>query len=257
MTGNRDIIAIGDQERIRRTPDGHLIYAIGDIHGRADLLDDLLARIANDAERASDARHKTLVFLGDYIDRGPDSARVIETLLFGLPDGFDARFLKGNHEAMLLDFLDDAARLMLWAHNGGEATLASYGVEICETDMASDLAEGLRRRFAKALPRAHRVFFEHLELMIEFGDYLFVHAGIRPGRPLDKQDPYDLMWIREEFGSHREDFGRLVVHGHTSGPEPIIRPNRICIDTHAWFSGRLTALRLHGSGRELLWTSPG
>jgi len=256
MTGNRDIIAAGDQDRIWRAPDSHLIYAIGDIHGRADLLDDLLARIADDAERASEVRHRTLIFLGDYIDRGPDSARVIETLLFGLPDGFDARFLKGNHEAMLLGFLDGDANLMLWLQNGGDATLASYGIEISELDIGSEHADKLRQEFSEALPRAHRVFFGHLELMIELGDYLFVHAGIRPGRPLDQQDPHDLIWIREEFGCHREDFGRLVVHGHTSGPEPIIRPNRICIDTHAWFSGRLTALRLHGSGRELLWTSP-
>jgi serine/threonine protein phosphatase 1 len=257
MTGSRDIIAASDRERIWSAPDGHLIYAIGDIHGRADLLDDLLARIADDAESVPQARSKTLIFLGDYIDRGPASSEVVETLLFGLPAGFDARFIKGNHEAMLLGFLEGTAPLMHWLQNGGDATLESYGVDICELDTVSERAERLRQRFAKALPRAHRVFFESLELMIELGDYLFVHAGIRPGKPLDQQDPQDLLWIREEFGSYREDFGRLVVHGHTSGPEPIVRPNRICIDTHAWFSGRLTALRLYGSGRELFWTSPG
>ncbi len=256
MTGSRDIIAASDRERVWRAPDGHLIYAIGDIHGRADLLDDLLAQIADDARRLPKAKHRTLIFLGDYVDRGPDSARVIETLLFGLPEGFDARFLKGNHEAMLLGFLDGTAQLMHWLQNGGDATLASYGVEICELDMGCEHAEQLRVMFAEALPRAHRVFFDSLELMIDLGDYLFVHAGIRPGKPLDQQDPQDLLWIREEFGSYREDFGKLVVHGHTSGPEPIVRPNRICIDTHAWFSGRLTALRLYGSGRELISTSP-
>jgi len=257
MTGSRDIIAASDSERIWSAPDGHLVYAIGDIHGRADLLDDLLSRIADDAESVPQARYKTLIFLGDYIDRGPASSEVVETLLFGLPAGFDARFLKGNHEAMLLGFLDGTAHLMHWLQNGGDATLESYGVDVCEIDTVSERAERLRRLFAKALPRAHRVFFDSLELMIELGDYLFVHAGIRPGKPLNQQDPQDLLWIREDFGSYREDFGRLVVHGHTSGPEPIVRPNRIGIDTHAWFSGRLTALRVYGSGREFIWTSPG
>lgn len=257
MTESRDIISDSDRERIRHVPDGHLIYAIGDIHGRADLLDDLLARIADDAKGAPRAKYTTLIFLGDYVDRGPDSSRVVETLLFGLPEGFDARFLKGNHEAMLLGFLDGTTNLMAWLQNGGDATLASYGVDVSELDIGSEHAERLREMFAGVLPRAHRVFFDSLELMVDLGDYLFVHAGIRPGTPLEQQDPQDLLWIREDFGSYREDFGKLVVHGHTSGPEPIVRPNQICIDTHAWFSGRLTALRLYGSGRKLLWTPPG
>jgi serine/threonine protein phosphatase 1 len=256
MTGNRDIIAAGDQGRIRCAPDGQLIYAIGDIHGRADLLDSLLTQITDDAERVPEARQKTLIFLGDYIDRGPDSARLVETLLSGLPAGFDAHFLTGNHEAMLVGFLDETANLTHWVRNGGDATLASYGIELSEDDIDAEHADRLRRLFARALPQAHRKFFDSLELSVVLGDYFFVHAGIRPGLPLDQQDPHDLLWIREEFGCCDEDFGKLVVHGHTSGPKPIIRSNRICIDTHAWSSGRLTALRIYGSGQELLWTSP-
>lgn len=254
MTGRRETVPNLDAERVWRAPAGHLIYAIGDIHGRADLLGQLLDRIADDAAGMTPARYRTLIFLGDYVDRGPGSADVVETLLFGLPAGFDARFIKGNHEAMMLDFLRGRAKPMPWLQNGGDATLASYGVDISRADTSDEWAERTRDSFAQLLPRGHLVFFDNLELMIEIGDYLFVHAGIRPGRPLDQQDPHDLIWIREEFGSYREDFGRLVIHGHTSGSEPIVRPNRICIDTQAWFSGRLTALRVYGDSRSFICT---
>ena len=235
-------------------PDGEIVYAVGDIHGRTDLLVRLLALIEQDAAQAH-AAAKTLVFLGDYVDRGPDSRGVIEILTAGLPSGFDAHFLKGNHEQLLLDFLHDPSWLDAWRRNGGEPTLLSYGVDI----------DGLERRRAEpavwhdalleVLPAAHLRFLENLELKYVVGGYVFVHAGLRPDIPLADQIPDDLLWIRHAFLDSDETFEKVVVHGHTPGREPVMRPNRIGIDTGAVFSGRLTALRLEGDSRKFLQTA--
>ena len=233
-------------------PQGQLIYAIGDIHGRADLLALLLARIAADAERCKDAKRRTLVFLGDYIDRGHDSARVVDMLLGELPQGFDVHFLKGNHEEIMLDFLADPSYLGQWLANGADATFRSYGMDVAELVRKGATPEVWRRAFLASLPETHRDFFETLELAVSFGDYLFVHAGVRPGVPLEAQDPHDMVWIRGPFLRSNEDFGKIVVHGHTPGREPDIRPNRIGIDTGAVFTDRLTALRLEDGSRKLL-----
>ena len=233
-------------------PQGQLIYAVGDIHGRADLLAALLAKIASDVARREGAGRRTLVFLGDYIDRGPDSKEVIDLLLTGLPGGFDAHFLKGNHEAIMLDFLEDPSFLAQWLANGADATLRSYGVDVAGLVRKSATPEGWRRAFVASLPETHRDFFDTLELAVSFGDYLFVHAGLRPGVPLEAQDPMDLVWIRGPFLKSDEDFGKIVVHGHTPTPAPEIRANRIGIDTGAVFTDRLTALRLENGSRELL-----
>ncbi len=235
-------------------PDGELVYAIGDIHGRADLLSLLLARIAADAEASPNAERRTLVFLGDYVDRGPDSRQVVETLLARLPQGFDVHFLKGNHEAILLDFLDDASALNDWLANRAEATLRSYGVDVEGLVRARAPSEAWRQAFVAALPDTHRRFYEGLELMVSRGGYLFVHAGVRPGVPLDAQDPDDLIWIRGEFLNSDQPFGKVVVHGHTPGSEPELRANRIGIDTGACFTNRLTALRLQGRSKSFLQT---
>jgi serine/threonine protein phosphatase 1 len=232
-------------------PEDELIYAVGDIHGRSDLLAKLLLQIEVDAATRPVAK-KRLVFLGDYVDRGPDSRGVVDILLHHLPAGFSAHFLKGNHEALLLAFLADAERLDLWRINGGEATMASYGVDVGKLETTDAPGEAWREAFASALPLAHLDFFRNLELQISAADYLFVHAGVRPGIPLDAQHEADLIWIRGEFLDSSEPFGKIVVHGHTPEREPVVRPNRIGIDTGAVYGGRLTALRLQDGERGFL-----
>jgi serine/threonine protein phosphatase 1 len=234
-------------------PPGELLYAVGDIHGRADLLDKLLDQIDDDA-RASHARKRTLVFLGDYVDRGPDSCGVVEKLIADLPQGFARHFLKGNHEALLLGFLDDPETLDLWLMNGGAATMASYGVDIKGLDRFNASPEAWRDAFAASLPESHRKFFAQLELSFADGDYLFVHAGVHPDRPLEAQLEADLIWIRAPFLDWTGPFGKMVVHGHTPVRAPEIRLNRIGIDTGACFTDRLTALKLEGDKRTFLQT---
>lgn len=238
-----------------KVPAGRLVYAIGDIHGRADLLDRLLRDIELDAAAIHGVARRTLVFVGDYVDRGPDSRGVVDRLLTGPPSGFDAVFLRGNHEAFLLDFLRRPDALSLWLYNGAAETLASYGLDVSDTALRQADAGTWRDRFVERLPQDHRAFYEALALSAVIGDYLFVHAGVRPGVPLDRQDPGDLMWIREAFLESRRSFGHMVVHGHTPGSEPVTRPNRIGIDTGAWMTGRLTALRLWGTQRRFLTTA--
>jgi serine/threonine protein phosphatase 1 len=233
-------------------PEGQLLYAVGDVHGRLDLLKAMLERIKADAERCGQVERRTLVFVGDYVDRGPDSKGVVETLITQPLSNFDTHFLKGNHEAILLDFLDEAWRLEHWLLNGGEPTMRSYGVGTERLARLHAPAAVWRNAFADALPAAHLRFFQDLKLSISFGDYLFVHAGVRPGVPLSAQSEADLVWIRAPFLDHAGPFGKIVVHGHTPTRMPVTRENRIGIDTGAVFTGKLTALRLRGSSREFL-----
>ena len=234
-------------------PEGQLLYAVGDIHGRLDLLESLLGLIERDAT-GRHADRRTLVFLGDYVDRGPDSRGVVERLIGDPPQGFATHFLKGNHEAILLDFLEDAWRLDHWLMNGGDATMRSYGVDTERLAHEGAAPEAWRQIFAEALPEAHLRFFRDLQLSATFGDYLFVHAGVRPGVPLAAQSEADLIWIRGPFLNHADPFDKIVVHGHTPEQEPVARQNRIGIDTGAVFTGRLTALRLEGGAGEFLQT---
>jgi serine/threonine protein phosphatase 1 len=236
-----------------KLPEGELLYAVGDIHGRADLLATLLREIEADAG-ASEAEGRTLVFLGDYVDRGPDVRGVVEMLIAGLPQGFEAHFLKGNHEALLLGFLDDPSTLDPWLLNDGDTTMASYGVDVDALYRARARAAEWRDAFAAALPDAHLSFFRDLKLSILSGDYLFVHAGIKPGVPLSAQTESDLIWIRRPFLDWNHPFEKFVVHGHTPAHEPVTRANRICVDTGACFTGRLTALRLENDTRRFLQT---
>ena len=223
------------------------IYAIGDIHGRADLLERLHAVVQKDADGAPEAR-RLAVYLGDYVDRGDDSKGVLEMVADGLGPDFESVHLKGNHEDFLLRFLDDPGEAGIWLWNGGKATLRSYEID---PDLCGS-PDALRDRFAEALPVAHRVFLESLRLSFTNGDYFFVHAGVRPGVALEKQDSDDLMWIREEFLDSAEDFGKTIVYGHTPHDAVTFGNNRIGIDTNAWVSGRLTCLVLTGNEQRVL-----
>ncbi len=253
----------GLQERLRRaatgrgsrprTPEGLRIYAVGDIHGRADLLRRLLDRIAVDA-RTAPASRELLIYLGDYVDRGLESREVIELLLRGPPPGFDVIYLKGNHEEALLRFLEDARFGSEWRHFGGMETLSSYGV----TDLAPRLdGEGFhvaRDQFEALLPQSHRDFLGSLELTACFGDYFFVHAGVRPGVALEDQREEDLLGIREDFTGWTASFGKVVVHGHTLGEEPECHANRINVDTGAYMTNNLTCVVLEGVEQRFLQT---
>jgi serine/threonine protein phosphatase 1 len=214
----------------------------------------MLDLIEADAKTRGHVERRTLIFLGDYVDRGPDSRGVVERLIGDLPEGFETHFLKGNHEAILLDFLAEPWRLDHWLLNGGDATMESYGVDTARLARLGAPPEIWRNAFAEALPDAHLRFLKRLKLSVSFGDYLFVHAGVRPGVPLSAQLEADLVWIRGPFLNHSEPFGKVVVHGHTPDREPVMRPNRIGIDTGAVFTGRLTALRLQGSALDFLQT---
>jgi serine/threonine protein phosphatase 1 len=218
------------------------IYAVGDIHGRADLLSEITARIDDDVRRRPVA-HTVEVYLGDYIDRGPHSRTVMDLLAVRLVAN-RAVCLRGNHEAVMEGFLQDPAILQYWQQLGGMQTLASYGVELRN---GTETANDLHRRFLDAFPREHELVMQCLRNQFSCGDFLFVHAGIRPDVPLDDQDPNDLIWIRGEFLDCTRSHERFVVHGHTPVPHPDIRSNRINIDTAAWRTGTLTCIAIEGS----------
>ncbi len=235
-----------------RAPDGRRIYAIGDIHGRADLLREIHGMIRGDAEAAGDGKATVVVHLGDYVDRGPRSREVVDMLL-APAGGVESVCLKGNHEDLMLAFLDGREDGRMWLHNGGAATLASYGVPMIDY-AGDDMRAQARRALADHLPAAHDDFLRGLKLMHLEGDYLFVHAGVRPGVDLARQDESDLIWIRDAFLDATEDYGKIIVHGHSIRPEVELMPNRIGIDTGAFRSGRLTCLVLDGTSRRLLQT---
>jgi serine/threonine protein phosphatase 1 len=224
-----------------RVPAGVRIYAIGDIHGRVDLLDAVIKRIDTDLEQ-NPASVAIEVYLGDYIDRGPASQQVIDRLVIRNRT-FRAIFLKGNHESYLTGFATNPVILDEWQNFGGLETLRSYGIAPLKNPAGEERAK-LTEAFRQALPVSHRRFFENLRLSFTCGDFFFVHAGIRPGVPLTKQREEDLLWIRQDFLLCEEEFGKIIVHGHTPMLEPDIRPNRINIDTGAYATGRLTCLRL-------------
>jgi serine/threonine protein phosphatase 1 len=231
-------------------PHGVRVYAIGDIHGCAQLLAQLLEAIVEDSQGFAGA--KRLVYLGDYVDRGPDSRAVIDRLL-ATPDDFVPTFLRGNHDQVLLDFLEDPAVFRNWREFGGRETLLSYGVPPPRFDNEAGFAEA-RDRFRQALPAAHLAFLSRLELSTRIGGYFFTHAGVRPGVPLDRQAPQDLLWIRDEFLSSRADFGMVVVHGHTPTSRASRSANRLSLDTGAYATGHLTAAVLEGDGCRFLFT---
>ena len=232
-----------------RLPGGALIYAIGDTHGRADVLAGLLETIATDA----DGRPYELIFLGDYVDRGADSRGVIDQILaLGGKAGVSVVALKGNHEEAMLDFLRSADFGPMWAQHGGGATLRSYGIEPPANRMDHAGWDRARAALEAALPPAHRAFLEGLTLYVRRGGYLFVHAGLRPGVALEQQTERDMLWIRREFLDHRKPLDQMVVHGHTPEPRPYDGVHRIGVDTGCYYSGRLTAVRLEGETRRFI-----
>jgi serine/threonine protein phosphatase 1 len=232
------------QQQKPAVPDGIRVYAIGDVHGCADLLRGLLERI--DKDKACCAAAQTIeVFLGDYVDRGPASREVID-LLLARSQSSQTVPLKGNHETFVLDFLEDPSVLREWRAFGGLETLMSYGLAPnVNPDPRRQLE--LATQFRHALPDEHHGLLAGSKTSFTCGDYFFVHAGVRPGVALADQREQDLLWIRDDFLQCREAFAKMIVHGHTPVIEPQILPNRINIDTGAYATGRLTCLVLEGT----------
>ena len=239
-----------------QVPGDVVVYAIGDIHGRADLLAQLHQALVRDArERA--AKRRVLVYLGDYISRTSQGRGVIDMLLKNTPPGFEPVRLMGNHEDLVLRFLDgDLGAGALWLEQGGNVMLEEYGIEpgTGGADQALRL-ESLREQLRAALPREHEVFLRSLRICHQEGDYRFVHAGVRPGVALDQQSTRDMLTIRAPFLDSADDFDQVIVHGHSIAAEPQVRPNRIGIDTGAFRTGVLTCLVLQGSQRQFLQTA--
>lgn len=227
-----------------RLPDGTRIYAVADIHGRFDLLDQLFGRIDLDLERRPIQR-AIQVFLGDYIDRGPASREVLDRLI-ERSRTHEMVFLKGNHETFVYEFLENPAVLGEWRRFGGLETLLSYGLKPVLNPTPAEQME-LAHTFANVLPESHLQFLKALKPWFSCGDFFFVHAGVNPRVPLTEQLEEDLLWIRDDFLTADANFGKLVVHGHTPVAEPDIRSNRINIDTGAFATGRLTCLIIEGS----------
>lgn len=225
---------------------GALVYAIGDVHGCYVQLRLLLGTIVRDAAGRAAGRRPALVFCGDYIDRGPASRAVVDALCWLQRHApFDLHLLRGNHEQVLLDVLDDPEAARAWIDFGGATTLQSYGVRPPDPD--GDSADLVRARddLLEAMPAAHLRLLGSLELMVGIGDYVFVHAGVRPGVPLRAQSSKDLLWIRDDWIAHDRAAERIVVHGHSwTDSEPVVRAHRIGIDTGVYATGILTAVRI-------------
>ena len=232
---------------VARIPDGIRVYAIGDIHGRADLLTAMLAAIDADCPVDTDTR---VIFLGDYVDRGMQSRDVLERLGAGSQKWM---YVMGNHEAMMLDALSDGGDLGLWLANGGFETLFSYGVD-ARGILRAHGEDEVRARALEAIPAAHFAFLNTLRMSVEIGDYYFCHAGVRPFVPLNRQERDDLLWIREEFTHSTVWHSKRVVHGHTPVPTVEILPNRINVDTGAFLTNRLSCVVLEGEEVRVLHT---
>ena len=224
-------------------PSGRRVYAVGDIHGRVDLLIRLMQDLREDTASGEYQGRPILIFLGDYIDRGFQSKEVIDFLLSDVVSPFETYFLKGNHEAAMLQFLSDPTIGPRWAEYGGAETLVSYGIQPPRTRTSIDEWKQASAALNAALPPQHLNFLSRLDLSVRVGDYLFVHAGVRPTVPLDMQSEQDLLWIREEFLGDRRELEAVIVHGHTPESKPYRDGRRIGLDTGAYLSGRLTAAR--------------
>ena len=229
-------------------PEGERVYAVGDIHGRSDLFISLIEAIEHDNRERGPAQ-TTVILLGDLVDRGPDSVNVI-ALAREWQKFREVRILAGNHEEMFLRSMESLETLRHFLRHGGRETLLSYGVDKRQYSKAS--IEDVQKMMIDKVPRGDIDFIARFEDMIAIGDYLFVHAGIEPGVPLDEQQPGRLRWIREPFLSHPDPYGMVVIHGHTITDTPTDQGNRIGIDTGAYASGQLTALVLEGEARRYI-----
>ena len=233
-----------------------LVYAVGDVHGRADLLAALIGQIRADrAERHRVSERPLVVFLGDYIDRGLHSREVIDQLIaFAADPDFEARFLLGNHEDAMIDYLEGRISGVGWGNHGGGTTLQSYGVTPPVRPSRQAWSDR-RDSFRAAVPLPHRQFLEKLELMVQEDQLLFVHAGIRPGIALEDQAKRDLLWIRSEFLDAERADPWLVVHGHSPKAEAYAGPGRLCLDSGGYLTGRLTAAVFDGDAVMLIETA--
>lgn len=231
-------------------PAGIRLYAIGDVHGRLDLLQAMHGIIGEQLE-LNPAGDWRIIHLGDYVDRGPESKGVIDYLIRRTEEEPRILTLAGNHDVGFLQFLNEPDIRGLFANYGGVETAASYGVD-------ADFSDEVKMAFGHAalehaVPARHIRFLENLQRSVEFGDFYFCHAGIRPGVALDAQSPQDLIWIRETFLDYPHLHPKVIVHGHTPHSEPEILANRVNIDTLAYHSGRLTALEIDGTEKRLLY----
>lgn len=237
-----------------KTLENDRIYAIGDIHGRADLLQKLLEKIFRDIQKNAHKKQIKIIFLGDYIDRGSHSYEVIEILSQPSPKEIEYIFIKGNHEEIFQNFLSDPIQNSSWLRHGGSETLLSYKVSIkppySNKTQLMQVSDALRNK----LPENHKVFLSSLKDSYENGDYFFTHAGIDPDTPLASQKKSDLRWIREKFISSTKLFEKIIVHGHTITPDVETLKNRIAVDTGAYYSGKLSCIILDGSFKSILHT---
>lgn len=247
--------SLADSSRQPAVPTGLRVYAIGDIHGRVDLVREIEDKIAHDIS----VRHPAdniVVYLGDYVDRGYNSREVLDHLIDQPLTRARPVWLLGNHDAWLRDFVRRESDGVSWLNYGGDATLVSYGVRLDPGLLEADRLEAARQQMVDLVPERHLQFVDALELGFGLGDYFFVHAGVHPSRQLDEQKPNDLIWIRDPFLQHRGSFGKIIVHGHTVVDRPEIHENRIAIDTGACWTGLLTCLVLEGGTRRFLATGP-
>jgi len=238
-----------------RGPEGVRLYAIGDVHGRLDLLAAMHRRIEAEIERDQPADWR-VIHLGDYGDRGPDSKGVLDFLIEAQKRDPRHLMLAGNHDLGFLDFLKAPDADGLFIRYGGLQTAQSYGVTIGGGSAWFGKAEAALRQghaaLVEAVPQSHVDFLRSLPFSLVFADFFFCHAGIRPGIPLDQQNPQDLIWIRDVFHNHADLYPKIVVHGHTPVPEAEVMANRVNVDTLAWQSGNLTALVVDGAEKRIL-----
>lgn len=234
-----------------RISEGLRVYAIGDVHGSSSLLKSLLTIIEADIEVHA-GEEAQIIFLGDYIDRGPDSKGVLDLLSSNhLPA--PATCLLGNHEEILLTFLEDPSVGEQWRMLGGLETLLSYGVDISDARMGRGY-HAARDELVRRLPKRHLNWLMNLHLSAQIDDYFFCHAGVRPGVPLQDQSRADLLWVRDEFLNHKEPFEKVVVHGHTPNEDVLIAPNRIDVDTGVYLTHRLSGVVLSGAEQRVIAT---
>jgi len=238
------------KKELPRVPKGRRVYAVGDVHGRSDLFMWLIEAVEEDIrDGEADGLEAEIVLLGDLVDRGPDSSGVID-LARKWSKMRKVHVLFGNHEEMFLNSFEDKETLRHFLRHGGRETLLSYGVDRKVFTKAT--LDDIQQLLEEVVPKKHRKFMREFEDMVQLGDYLFVHAGIEPGVPLEEQKPRSLRWIREPFLSYEKSHGLVVVHGHTITDGVVDAGNRIGIDTGAYSSGRLTALVLEGKKRRYL-----